>query len=294
MVASRILLFANKAWEADALVAVLKSSKARPPRFPDAAAAPTVSVPLNGSGSHDVSARMKFDGRSGSLEFWCIQDLMDAAVSSSSSAEKARVLPYVASAGPAPDLVIAFGTAASPWTDSCNGCVVLGANLFVHDPFAASPNPRSDWTDSRFDQLVAAPPPPALSAVAGDLRPAIESRLLRVPLNPAREAVVISGASYVGLSSVNVTNYADYSWVDPQGLAAIRNAEIKQPVGSVETTHGVIRLVVPSRDFFFISGITDRSGFFDMEVAPRDYAQNFVAAHNAGIAAAWMMPLLIA
>ena len=58
---------------------------------------------------------------------------------------------------------------------------------------------------------------------------------------------------------------------------------------SLETTHGLIR-VQADAPFIFISGITDRVGHFDDEVGSRSYAQNTVAAHNAGIVLAWMIP----
>jgi hypothetical protein len=47
--------------------------------------------------------------------------------------------------------------------------------------------------------------------------------------------------------------------------------------------------------FVFVSGITDRLGHFDDDVtisAETSYTQNFSAAHNAGLAAVWMIPAL--
>ena len=75
---------------------------------------------------------------------------------------------------------------------------------------------------------------------------------------------------------------------------ALVQAEPKQIVGSVETTHGVIRLCVPSEQFLFVSGIPNRMGYFNMETAPRGYAQNYAASHNAAVALAWMIPTLMA
>lgn len=57
----------------------------------------------------------------------------------------------------------------------------------------------------------------------------------------------------------------------------------------METTHSVIRLCVPSPRFLFVSGITNRLGYFNVEVSPRSYAQNFAASHNAGITVAWLL-----
>lgn len=87
-------------------------------------------------------------------------------------------------------------------------------------------------------------------------------------------------------------NGAPPSLVIAFGTAA--TAEPKQTVGSVETTHELIRLVVPSPQFLFVSPIANRLGYFNTELAPRSYAQNFAVSHNAGVALAWMMPILMA
>jgi hypothetical protein len=44
--------------------------------------------------------------------------------------------------------------------------------------------------------------------------------------------------------------------------------------------------------FLFLSGITNRLGYLNEEQAPRAAAQNFGAAHNAGVALAWLLPLI--
>ena len=97
----------------------------------------------------------------------------------------------------------------------------------------------------------------------------------------------------MALSNVNVTDFNEYAWADPEGLRACAQAAPQQSVGSVETTHGVIRLMVPSEQFLFVSGMANRVGYFNMEVAPRSYAQSFAAAHNAAVSLAWIMPLLM-
>jgi hypothetical protein len=91
---------------------------------------------------------------------------------------------------------------------------------------------------------------------------------------------------------VNVTNYDDYAWADREAVEAMRRVDSRNPVGSVETTHGLIRLQ-SSAPSLFISAITDREGRFNAEVGSRAYAQNFACAHNAGVTLAWLLPLLI-
>ena len=41
-------------------------------------------------------------------------------------------------------------------------------------------------------------------------------------------------------------------------------------MGSVETTHGIIRLHAEDKPFLFISSIVDRVGYFDTEVDPKE------------------------
>jgi hypothetical protein len=295
--AKRILIFANKTWETDPLVAVLTNARATPPDLPPLAAAPTVTVPLNKGGSKKVSARLAFRTAAAVTELWCVQDLMDPAKSSASSEEKARVLPYVAKNGAAPDLVIAFGTASYPDATSYNGSAVIGTNAFVYNAYPKTPNPNSNWKNPNFGKLITSDLKtlsPILSKLDMDVRIPVESRFIATPLNPAKPPVLMVASNHIALSDVNVTNPADYVWADPAALAAAQKAAPQEPVGSMETTHGVIRLSVPSDQFLFVSAIANRLGFFNAEVAPRSYAQNFVPAHNAGIALAWLLPLLMA
>jgi hypothetical protein len=295
--ARRILIIANKTWEVDPLVQAFTNVEIRPAGFPALDAVPQVEIPLNDGTRKTVPARLVVKSATATAEVWCIKDLMDPKKSSSSSEEKARVLPFVTQAGPEPSLVVAFGTAAMPDQVSYNGCVVIGSNVFVYNPYDKAPNPDSRWEHPGIGKLQVSSQQPinrALFAALDRDRPAIEARFLSTPLNPAEATTLILSAAYVALSNVNITNHNNYVWADPEAVRAFTQAEPKQAVGSVETTHGVIRLVVPSQEFAFVSGVPNRLGYFNMEVAPRLYAQNFVAAHNAGVALAWMMPTLMA
>jgi hypothetical protein len=297
-VPKRILIFANKTWEVEPLVAVFRSAEARPPSFPEADVLPQVTIPLNDGASKTVKARLAYKSASAVAEVWCIKDLMDPKKSSSSSEEKARVLPYVTANGSSPALTVAFGTAATPDQRSFNGSVVVGSNVFVYNPWKNNENPDSRWTHPDIGKLKDSSRQAINAALFGlldrDQRASIESRFLSVPVNPGAPSGLILSPAYVALSDVNVTNYNDYAWADPEALRAIGSAEPRQSVGSMETTHGVIRLVVPSPQFIFVSGIANRLGYFNSETALRSYAQNFVASHNAGVALAWAMPVLMA
>lgn len=274
----RAIVVANKTWEADPLVTVLSSPRSRPTGVSFVPAAGTPG--LRGTAT----------GAAGPVEIWCLQELMNPQVSSSNTAEKAHVLQPLL-ADPGITVVVAFGTAATPGPDSLNGCVVIGTRAFVHNP--APPGSPSRWTPPAPDRLQTSPPSEARfsSFTAGDFRVQVESRFILPPLHPATPPVLLAAANYTALSDVNVVSYDDYAWADEETVQAFQAANTRGPVGSLETTHGVIRSYTLSA-FLFVSGIADRIGRFNAEVQPREYAQNFAAAHNAAVALAFLIPVL--
>lgn len=86
----RVVVVANKTWEADPLVNVILS-RARPPSFGQFE---IVNYPVLAPGNGD-EPRIEFSVAGARVEVWCVQDLMNPNTSSSSTAEKARVLPHV-------------------------------------------------------------------------------------------------------------------------------------------------------------------------------------------------------
>jgi hypothetical protein len=292
-----IQVFANKNWEADPLVAVLKNTRASPEKFTFVKEPPSLNIPLLNGAPRVCNARLAIEFDKAIVEVWCIQDLMDPAAHPSSSQEKARVLSILEdrldNVRPDPSLVIAFGTAAFPDDRSHNGSVAIGSTAFVH--YTEDPHGRSKWQHPELEKLLPGRSPAGImEKVALELWPQIESRFVIPPLNPASCAKLILIKDQVALGSVNVTDDKEYAKVDPEAINSLRAAGAKQAIGSVETTHGLIRLVIPSEQFLFVSGIANRLGMFETEVKPSIYAQNFVAAHNAGVALAWMLPTLAA
>lgn len=102
-----------------------------------------------------------------------------------------------------------------------------------------------------------------------------------------------------GMNNIRVLMYGKeserfelFAWADPRAVSSFKRHSDGSPVGSLETTHAVIRLASDA-PFLFVSGIANRVGRFNEETAIRSYAQNFVAAHNAGIVVAWMVPQLL-
>jgi hypothetical protein len=297
----RVLLIANKWWEADPLCGVLIHDRARPQslanfrylRYP----ASRVIKPKPGDPrppDPKAEPRLTFDCAGASVELWCLEELMNAAESSSSSLEKARVLSGALSYGPTPDLVIAFGTAGSREGVSANGSVVVGRRVFIHDPRAGAPDRTGMWTPPQPDQLVESTlPARVLAQLDEQSRYAAETRFLDCPVAPADPPTVLVGNGFASLGVVNITNYDDYVWADSQAVDAFNAAGLAAQIGSIETTHGVIRSASQA-PFLFVSGITDTEGLFDYQVTPRVYAQNTAAAHNAGVAISWLLPSLVA
>lgn len=298
MANKRVLLVANKWWEADPLCGVLIHDKARPQgltnfrylRYP----APRAVKPKQGDPrppDPKPEPRLTFDCAGASVELWCLEELMNPAESSSSSLEKARVLSGAITYGPTPDLVIAFGTAGSREGVGANGSVVVGGRVFIHNPKAGT---AGTWTPPRPDQLIeSALPAGALARLDEQARYAAEARFLACPVAPARPPLVILGNGFASLGVVNITNYDDYVWADRQAVEAFNASGAAAQIGSIETTHGIIRSASES-PFLFVSGITDTEGLFDYQVTPRVYAQNTAAAHNAGVAISWLLPSLLA
>jgi hypothetical protein len=181
----------------------------------------------------------------------------------------------IAGAERPPDFVVAVGTASLPDARSFNGSVAVGLSCFSFDPYSGAPNPESRWSDAGIGRLIdevdRANTNQLMAWLDREARPHVETRFLSPPLNPATPPVSVSTTS-VAVSDVNVTKPENCVWADPAALAAFSAAAPKRTVGSVETTHGVIRLCIPSPKFLFVSGIANRLGYFNSELSPRPYA----------------------
>ncbi len=287
----KINVIVNKNWEAEPMLAAICSSEFRPSTLPFPEILLTVkdtkyridpTVPINAD--KNARAIIRFHDNNDltkpialEVRIWCIQDFMDAQKSSSSSEEKNRFLPSLLLAENA-ELVIAVGTAGYVSDTSYAGSVVIGSRFFVHNGHPG--NPASNMINAAFETLLPQNVNPAVMSI---MNPAFklrtEPKFLKTPVNPASRAACLVSQHYTALSSVNVTDYSEYAWVDGEAIAAFKNIEKRLPVGSLETTHGVIRLSsdIPA---IFVSAITDREGNFDMEVTP---GQNYTASFNAGI-----------
>jgi hypothetical protein len=297
----RLAIIVNKRFEADPLMGALVNAESRPPVINDIGTLTWPRKPQTSMNDVDFKPRAQFlfgADRALLVEVWCIQDLMDPAVSFSNTAEKARILPMIISYGNPPDFVVAVGTAGFPDKKvSKNGCVVVGSRVFVHNPYTDKPNPASNWNDpSRMDSIVQSDLGfQFVESLRLDskFRSSIQVRMIPIRRQPGDSLELLLDGQFTAVSEVNVTDYHDYGKFDEQSILLAQNAG-GDPVGSIETTHGLIRMLTRA-PFVFVSGITDRLGHFDEEVtiSPETaYTQNFSAAHNAGLVAMWMIAVL--
>ncbi len=301
---NRILIFANTPWEADALVSVFSNAQARPPTAKEAETldeasiifpsyffphrnhdVPRVTVP----GSNiPVEPRLAYDD----VEVWCVTDL---AAGQYTSLQKSIGLKALAATQEPPSLVVAFGTAAFPDPHLYDGCVVIGSGVFSFDSQAAPAKER--WTDAS----IGTPPnntnqplnQHVFKQLKGRLRMPIETRFLPPPYSSSHPPFLLAADNYVAVSDVNVGSVDNYAWADRKAIQAFTAACPRAIPGSVETTHGIIHASVKSDQFLYVSAITNRLGYINMELAPRNYAQDFAVAHNAGVALAWLLPTLL-
>ena len=236
--------------------------------------------------------RLIFELINVNVEVWCISDLLTHLPNEpryqSSSQRKVERLPLIF-CGELPSLVIAAGTAAWPGEVTENGSIIVGTAIFMHDCHPNGDNPDSQWNDGPFEKVLPSSLAPDMFRTMTTFGSEVVDRLMISPLNPAWKACPLVGYDFAGLAAVNVTNYAEYDHTDRATLDEFASVSVLRNAKSLETTHGVIR-AQSEAPFMFVSGITDRVGSFHDEVDPRAYTQNFVAAHNAGIVIAWMLP----
>lgn len=307
----KIIVIANKSWEADPMVNAILHEKVRlkifsefkivnhpflidkkDKKITDPNPLPRITfkyiIPA-------VESKVKEEAKPKiecTIELWCLQDIMNPNVSSSSTVEKWRVLPRIFETASPIDLVIAFGTAGIVDLGSCNASVVIGSKVFIHNPYYSEEDepPTDLWTNPNLDKTIASKQID-FSLIPDVIRNKAETKFLRTPLQPADPPVILAGHGFHSLGIVNVQNYEHYIWADKRAIDAFRKAGNKGVIGSVESTHGLIRLQLQKNDipFLFVSGITDEDGKFDAQVTPRVYSQNFVAAHNAGITLCYLL-----
>jgi hypothetical protein len=310
----RIVVLANKWWECEAMIAAMLNTYAFPPPLSDGSvAAPwcdSLSSPRSqANNANNPTSRATFSYTQTvtgvvnavfAVEVWCVSDLLDNATdlsTSSSSAKALHMKEKLFKQGEAlPDLVIAVGTAGTASeVPNRSGGVAVGGQVFLHNahlPNTPDANPKSNWSDPLQDTLI----PPSTDKEFFEQLAAFDSATALLHFLPLRRSassspVITTGLTDVGLGTLNVTDYNEYKFKDPETVVSFTvQGHSSMPV-SLETTHGLIRLASDPAPFLFVSGITDTFLHFDDQVgvpAMAD-AQNFAAAYNAGITVRYML-----
>jgi hypothetical protein len=295
----RILLIANKIFEVEPILNALLNATMNPAVLQSP---PAINLPyLCDAGKYCPRAIWtNFPGQQ--FELWCIQDIMPASSNYSSSSIKAAAMPNIlAYATGDIGMVVALGTAASgSIQENNNGSVVMGSNVFIHNyhpPGGPNPNPESNWSDpAHTDCLLTSTVTQAFfDSVDTVAKKAIASNLLKPFLYPAETIQLMADLNYLALSTVNVTDYHDFPLSDPAGRAATTQFAPGIPVISVESTHGLIRLLTNS-PFIFLSGIVNRFTMIGIDVNGTDNQGNgktmgidYSGAFNIGVALITLM-----
>jgi hypothetical protein len=311
----RIVLVVNKAWEVDPLVGVLVADGNRigetvfaRPTDPTDSKKPLGTVKVERHpvltqtfGADAPAARVRWQLDDAEVEVWCVQDLMGAVAAEDLSSSERKVGPVRAIVGSGAALVIAVGTAGHPEAALAAGSVLVGRKIFVHDAHPNGRNRRSGWRPPRVHEVFspASVTDAALRAAHQAVVGRAEQRFVRAPLRPADQPIFVASDRYVSVGTVNVTDYREYAWADLESLERFREKQREQrlveQIGSIETTHAIVAFEAERANapFLWCSGIANAAGHFGAQVGQRTHAQNFVAAHNAGAALAWLVPELV-
>jgi hypothetical protein len=283
----KIKVIANKTWEADPMISAMLNPKFKPDGLPYPV---VINQPRLYSQGSVHMPRLVYEINNHTVEVWCIEDQMNPAVSGSSTLEKIRILPdIINNYDETIDLVIAFGTAGHPEPDNI-GSVSTGSYFFIHDGNDPSnPNPWNGCIGDQYymSQVLHRDMPDDLMSLFTIFDPAeLSKKFLAPPLHPSTNPQVLIKDTYMAVSDVNIIDYDCYNTEDLKAIAEAKKCAPEYPIGSVETTHGVIvanTFYYTQAPVVFVSALTDQVGHFNDEVDPKPEAQNFSAAFNGGI-----------
>jgi hypothetical protein len=297
----RVVVIANTKAEADGLMAVLACADVRPRSLKTAP-----QPPEKYSQSPPQGLRGFYATPCVTVEFWCVWELPGATELIDGTLNKVNQLPLAIQppGKAAPAMVVAFGTAAGHWETSYNGSVVVGSAVLLHSLPSLEDKEVTKALARRgvaLDSIIESEAGWAFldkPDFFSERHAEIEAKFLKPPLNPAADPVVLLSPNRLGLGSINVTHASDYARADKETLDVALGAISKNPktfeVGGVETTHGLIRASCPKDvPFIYVTGVTNRLGYFPMELAPRKTAQHVAVINNAGVVTAYLVDWIL-
>jgi len=292
----RIVVVANKNYEADGLMAALSNQMTQSPNlsYPYKVASPQVPTypppPQDSSNPRcliDIRKNPTDKAGVATMEIWCIDDLANT---NGISGAKVTAMDAITKYGPYPDGVVAFGTAGYPGLLSNDGCATIGGTIFIHDASNGAPGSWS-WL-GYMDKLIPSKTPASFfSNVSADQETlvAINTEMIAPQNRPASVLQLIIAADAVGISSVNEA--PPYCDADTNAIVQAQKKGATN-ITSVETTHGVIRSMWDDAPFIYVTAIPNRVCHFPDE-AQNIHAQEFPSSHNAGVALKHVMPYFV-
>jgi hypothetical protein len=300
---TRVVVIANTSAEADGLMAVLDTADLRPASLE----APKPAEKYVQPPSKPPDGLRGFYAKNGvTVEFWCVWELPGATELKDGTRNKVRQLKNIIQqpGKVAPAMVVAFGTAAGHWETSYNGCVIVGSAVLLHSLPSLEDKEVTRALEGcgvKLDTIVESPEGWKFLEEPDFFRgkhAEIEAKFLKPPLNPAADPIVLLAPNRLGLGSINVTNSSDYVKADEETLEvatrAMKKTSTAFDVGGVETTHGLIRAFTPKHTpFIYITAVSNRLGWFPMELLPRRAAQHVAVINNAGVVAACLVDWIL-
>lgn len=276
----KLHVIANKNWEVEPLLNAFLTRKIyKNIDLPD-----KIIFPLKNS-EPILKHRAEFNTRNNiTVQISCVQDFILDPSKEKSSQYKYEVALPILFENEDSDLIICFGTAGYPEDIEINGSAMMGHNFFIHS--GRDDNPESKLKleeEGKVFGEASVITKNIYTVLAPDKNKLpITSYLQQIPENPKKKPTAVATSTNVAISVINITDYDDYIWADKDGLDRYKSVDTKRRAASIETTHGLIavyakKLKMPS---MWVSAITDREGFFDIEVNPM---QNYMCAYNAGI-----------
>jgi acid phosphatase (class A) len=300
---TRVVVIANTSAEADGLMAVLATADLRPPSLLAPLPAEKYVQPPS---KPPAGLRGFYKTDSVTVEFWCVWELPSGGRPTDDTRNKVHLLPKVIRppGKAAPAMVVAFGTAAGHWKTSYNGSVIVGSAVLLHSLRSLE---DEDVTKAlagcgvKLDTIIESAKGWKFLEQADFFtgkRAEIEAKFLKPPLNPATDPVVLLSPNRLGLGSINVIDAGDYARADTETLDVALRAMSKSAttfeVGGVETTHGLIRAFSPKdAPFIYVTAVSNRLGYFPMELLPRRAAQHAAVVNNAGVVTAYLVDWIL-
>lgn len=292
----RIAVIVNKSWEFEPFFNAITNSKLKNAALP---LPDQVNLPFTKKGIDYPLA--VYNTMKHSVQLHCIENWMKPGMPQTYYSNSKEKVPYINNIIHTyhPNFIISVSTAESTpdvmpnKTQSINGSVLIGSKFFMFDARKFNPTQPSPsnlevqpFNQSQFDsEKFWKPLNDRLHGCADRFIPA---------LNAPANKMICGGSDFLtSIGVVNIVEYAGYAKGDPAAYATfvktIKPAHLIP--ASIETTHGIVKMIADKIPTIFVSPITDRYEHFSDDVDAAGI-QNYIAGFNAGIAVSEILAAL--